>query len=558
VVDGGGISTSTDLGATWQQLTAFFGDVDDIEFNPLNHDTMYAVESTGDNSPALFFASRDGGKTWAQKAVLAHPRLPGADVEVDSTNGDVVYVVLGNGLVYQSTNGGNSWRLRSNGLPGTQKGVHGMAIDKENPRVLYTAGYEGVYKTTNGGASWFSTDCGCRVRQISIDPTNDKILYAVGRADAGFDQAVKSIDSGKTWGMLGLPRFEYHPYTAIAVDPRNPNRVFASSETRGIFKSTNSGETWTSSTTGSRIRTFELAADKSRSGHMFALTSGFSRSGATFPPNVVFETIDGGANWHWVTAFDGFDIGLIQVHPKDSKVITAFGKSRLLSTDGGSTWQPRPSLGVVFDPLHPNTSYNYWYTVDKSTDFGKTQKVIKPPLIYNEFITDMAIDSTTGRIIYISTDCATDNDCVGSSRVFKSTDAGETWKDVGGNGLPGTASLWDIEVNPKNSSVVYVTGGGLSKSTNGGQTWSHIDFPESFLSIDPLNPQRILARDLGGRHLFFSQDAGKTWTPFNMTGLLSVGTFGPPDTVVSTAFFSPWTPRVLFAAVDGVKTYTEQ
>jgi photosystem II stability/assembly factor-like uncharacterized protein len=562
----GGFQISMDAGTSWQEVDTkfpnpgYFLGADDFAFAPSNSQLVYAVDSVGDDD-AVFNTSEDGGKTWKQEAILAHARLPGADLAVHPQNGNLLYVILGNGLVYQSTNGGKSWHLRSTGLPGVQKGVHGLAIDESNPQILYTAGFEGVYKTTNGGANWFSTDCGCHARQIAIDPSNEKILYAVGRADPGFDQAVKSIDGGKTWMPLSLPRFESHPYTAVAVDPRNPRVVLAASEIRGIFRSTDAGQTWVSSSRGSRLSSIGVSADPGHPGHLFVVERGDVERGGTAPgiSGVVFETTDGGISWRSLPALDRFGVVLINVHPKDPSIVGAFGHSRLLSTDGGVTWQNRPALGIEFDPTRPGTSYDYYFDVKKSTDFGRTWSVSKPPLIYQEFITDLTVDARNGSTIYISTICSKDQDCIGPSRVFKSTDAGATWKDVSGNGLIGTAALWGIEVNPQNPSIVYVTGfPGFFRSNNGGKSWSQLSTSErDDLTIDPSNPRRLLSTD--SRHIYISNDSGNTWQQFDETGLLSVGTSSvSPASIISNVIFSPWDPRTFFAAVDGIKSYTQQ
>jgi photosystem II stability/assembly factor-like uncharacterized protein len=558
-----GIFSSTDTGATWQNVTSSEGGFTDMEFNTQNANNLYAVLSTG-GGPAPFFFSADGGKTWSRKSVVSrHQRLAGADLVVSGANPNTLYIQLGDGLVYQSMNQGNTWRLRSNGLPGLEQGIRGLAIDPKNSQVLYSAGYEGVYKTTNGAGNWFSTGCECHVRQIAIDPSNSSVLYAVGRGDDPLaKQAVKSTDSGKTWSRLNLPHFQTFPYTAIAVDPANPKTLLASSQFRGIFKSTNGGDSWRLSTAGARLDMSGLAADVNRPGHLFA-----------YGGYVTFETNNSGGKWNWVTPLDPFGIKDLRVHPKDSNVIVGAYEhcdscsNLVVSTDGGKTWQARKSPvdpcglhSILMDPIQSGTIYTfcsgYLQDIAKSTDLGQTWKVHKFPLRNEEVIYSVAVDHVLGKNIYVTTLCG--EECPGlpgNARIYKSTNAGNGWADITWgatkHGLPQTDVYEHVETDPKNASVVYVVGAGLSKSTDAGLTWFHTDnFRGGAISIDPWNPQHLVSTGFYLDTVVASNDGGKTWMPF-INGLSRFETVGD-------IIFSPWTPKVLFAATsDGVKTYTE-
>lgn len=571
IVFGGLIQTmgfyeSLDMGKTWKTIDSSLPFTpNDFEFDSFNPDIVYGVESAGFGSSAKFFRSSDGGKTWIKKSVIAHPKLDGADIEIDPTNSQTVYVVLGNGHIYKSVNGGTAFRDSSTGLPKLQKGVRSLALDRNNPLVIYSAGFEGVFKSTDGAITWKSTACNCRVREIDLDPTNTKNVYAVGRGDSGFEQAVKSLDGGQTWNKLNLPRFESHPYTAIAVDQVNSKVIFASSEIRGIFKSVNGGLTWRPSNRNVRLQTFNLVTDQKREGHMLAIgQDGFQLK------NVVFETFNSGLSWQSLSNLDQYSIEKITIHPKDSRTIAAVSGITvqgstivLISVDGGKSWQQHgDGADVVFDPVRTNTIYRSEnFKLDKSTDLGITWKSVTPPLANGESISDIEIDNRSGLQIYVSTSCSTDIDCFGSSRILKSFDAGTTWKNIT-SGLPKTDDFPDVEVDPKNPSVVYAVdglqGGGLSKSTDGGQHWMGInDFPGYKLTIDRFNSKRLLSYNIGGDSLFISNDGGQSWNLFDSNGLFPERPY-LQRTFISSVLFSPWVPKMIFAAIDGMKVYTQQ
>lgn len=560
-----GVLESTDFGISWRIVATGPFWFHDFEFHPFSSDVLYGINSGGYRDPSIFYKSTDGGKTWMKKATLARPKLEGADIAVDQHNGEILYVVLGNGHVYKSTNGGNSFQDSSRGLLRLERGVRSLAIDWKVPEVLYSAGSEGVFKTTDGGSNWFSTKCNCRVREIVIHPNNNEVLYAAGHGDTGVAQAVKSIDGGKTWVSLGLPRFDTRPYIALAIDPRAPKILFAGAELRGILKSTDAGLSWHSSNRGARLPVINLTADKRTPGHMFAVADrGFMVKG------IVFETFNGGANWKWTTTLDSYDVERIIVHPKNPLILAAIAYVKpsdriFVSTNGGKTWQMRgEATRVFFDPSRMDTIFGVdTYLIRKSTDLGLTWTTITPTLnrANDESLTDLAIDPKDGRILYATTLGSGDEDIKppAPARLFKSTNGGLNWNVIQARSLPRTDIFWEVELNPKTPSNVYIVGGSpggasaiLSRSTDAGKNWLQIDqFPGEFLSIDSLNPQRMLTYNLGGDRLFWSRDGGNTWQSINTEGLFSIA----QPTFLTSAFFSPWQAKIVFAAVDGVKTY---
>ena len=114
----------------------------------------------------------------------------------------------------------------------------------------------GVWKTTSGGTTWYpifdSIKDVSSIGSIEVAPSDPNVIY-VGTGSTGDGNGFyKSIDAGKTWRHL--PGFEdAGQIPAILVDPRNPKIVIATvlgstratSDRRGVFRSTDGGETWT-------------------------------------------------------------------------------------------------------------------------------------------------------------------------------------------------------------------------------------------------------------------------------------------------------------------------
>ena len=180
----------------------------------------------------------------------------------------------------------------------------------------------------------------------------------------------------------------------------------------------------------------------------------------------------------------------------------------------------------------------------KSEDGGTTFKPLfdKQPV---QSIGAVALDPTNKDVMWVGTGEAwTRNSVSVGNGVYKSTDGGETWTNVG---LPGTERIDRIIVHPKNGNIVYVCAPGplwsdsadrgLYKTTDGGRTWSlvlkgtNLSTGCSSVAMDPANPEHLLAgtwdfrrkayeyRSGGngpdqpsGSRFAESRDGGKTWT----------------------------------------------
>src|SRR5437660_3334640 len=180
----------------------------------------------------------------------------------------------------------------------------------------------------------------------------------------------------------------------------------------------------------------------------------------------------------------------------------------------------------------------------KSEDGGTTFKPVfdKQPV---KSIGAVALDPTDKDVYWVgSGESWTRNSVSVGNGVYKSTDGGETWTNMG---LPNVERITRIIVHPKNGNIVYVCAPGalwsdspdrgLYKTTDGGRTWSlilkgaNLSTGCSSVAMDPMNPEHLLAgtwdfrrkgweyRSGGdgpdkpsGSGLFRSNDGGETWT----------------------------------------------
>ncbi|ALJ01303.1 glycosyl hydrolase [Rufibacter tibetensis] len=274
----------------------------------------------------------------------------------------------------------------------------------------------------------------------------------------------------------------------------------------------------------------------------------------------VWKTTDGGSTWQNISdGFFGGSIGAVAVSEADPNVIYAgegeqtvrgnvssgFGVWK--SVDAGKTWQHiglRNSKHIGRIRIHP-TNPNIVYVavmgdlyksheergVYKSTDGGKTWK---RTLFANKDAgaVDLIMDPSNERVLYASTwnvrrtPYSFSSGGPGSG-LWKSTDAGETWKEISRNaGLPkGTLGIIGVAVSPANTERVYAMveaeDGGLFRSENGGTTWQKVNDDRNLrqrawyytrLTADPKDQDVVYVMNVSYHR---SKDGGRTFESAN-------------------------------------------
>ncbi|MBL7732217.1 MAG: hypothetical protein JNM88_13640, partial [Chitinophagaceae bacterium] len=206
-----------------------------------------------------------GGTTWESVTDgLSNPGVAG--VVVSPTNGNIVYVLTGDGdsyspgyLVYdygssrpsigvfKSTDGGNSWTQTGSLYTGGDYEGHELAISPTDGNHLLAATSQGIYRTTNGGTTWTQVKTG-EHWDVVFKPGSNTTVYASSGSGIFY-----STDGGVTWNTATT---DFSVAAAgriqLAVSPANTNYVYAiggatpaAGQFTGIFRSTNSGVSYT-------------------------------------------------------------------------------------------------------------------------------------------------------------------------------------------------------------------------------------------------------------------------------------------------------------------------
>jgi photosystem II stability/assembly factor-like uncharacterized protein len=176
----------------------------------------------------LLAISRDGGRTWRS----LHPRgLPDEEIDaltVDAARPSTVYVVLGTGGLYRSTD-----RARSFTLVSEQVGPAIRALAVGSGGVLAGDVTSGIYLSKNG-RSWRHT-AGGMVMGLAVNPRDSAQILA-----ATFGVS-RSSDGGAQWSAVLRSR---PMFGAVAWDPSQPSLAYAVGDNGTLWQSTNAGLRW--------------------------------------------------------------------------------------------------------------------------------------------------------------------------------------------------------------------------------------------------------------------------------------------------------------------------
>jgi len=214
--------------------------------------------------------------------------------------------------------GGNPTRWTLQGPSNVAGRVNALAVKPDDQNTVL-AGFAGggIFKSTDGAVTWkpvFDDNLELSISDITFDPKNPNIVYA-GTGDANMPSQVyngygifKSTDAGETWHYLGLG--EQGIISHIVIDPTNSQILYAAvngnpfvrNDQRGVFKSTNGGQTWQRiHFVSTQAGASDLVIHPTNPQILYASYWDRIRSNTestVYGPNAkVFKTIDGGATW---------------------------------------------------------------------------------------------------------------------------------------------------------------------------------------------------------------------------------------------------------------------
>ncbi len=305
------------------------------------------------------FKSTDGGTSFSAIGVGVLP-FDTRDVVIDPSNSSIVYIGTEDG-VFKSTNAGASFSLvGSSEILGTAlhfpPDAPGTLLAASRPSVPSGFGIaDSIHQTTNGGATWEVVPfLHTRARDLAGPMTR---LFAASESRGLY----RSLDGGTSWSEAnaGLGGAEIESLTA---DPVAKQTVYATGF-GGVFKSTDGGESWSRSEDGleaaiaTTARALRVVVDPQAPETLYTAI----RLG-------IYRSLDGGGSWSQI--FDGTQgsFEMFCVNPVNSSDLLAgaFGTVLWRSLDGGASWNPSTTglpvannqlRGLWRDPSNPAVLY---------------------------------------------------------------------------------------------------------------------------------------------------------------------------------------------------------
>jgi photosystem II stability/assembly factor-like uncharacterized protein len=554
---GDGVYRSTDGGDTWKY--AGLRDthmIAKIVVDPRDANIAYAA-SMGHvfkpNSMRGIFKTTDGGKTW-RKVLYVDDKTGGVDLSMDPKHPATVYAAMwqaqrvpwnltsggpGSGL-YKTTDGGAHWTNLSKhpGFPSTTLGKIGVALAPSDPKIVYTivqARDGGVFRSNDGGATWRRVNAEMKLRQrgfyytaLTVDPRNPQVAYA-----PQVDGVYKTTDGGKTWNDINMPHGDNH---VVWVDPLNTRTILVGNDGGGTV-SVDNGGVWSSERNQPTGQFYHVALDDQ---FPFDVYGASQDEGAFEGPSA---QVGGGiapGDWHTVALGEST---FVAPEPGDPDVTYGSGyyssMARLDRVTGDqknvSPW-PRYMAGasaaetayrfgwthpIFFSPADPRELLVASQVVFSSTDHGQTWHILSPDLTRNDPSTEVP----------------------SGGPVFLDQTGAETFPDISA-----------LAVSPLDAKILWAgSADGLVHVTiDHGAHWSLVTPPQlpqwaQISSIEPSHTDRGTAYLTASRYMwddyhpyvYETTDYGAHWT--TMTKGL------PDDQYVFVVRQDPREPQLLFA-----------
>lgn len=268
----------------WTTSGPFGGTITSLAIDPTNPDTVYAGTS------GQVFKSRDGGLNWTASFSVPGMTLSGrSGLAIDPVDSSNVYDATGTG-VFKSSDAGGNWTAVG---PGAQNQyAFSVAIDPLAHSTVYTGTAGGLFKSDDGGTSWSGPLLASWIYNLVFSAQTPATVFAADFDDSFYSAFYpsylsRSTDQGATWshadtGIWIVPG-------SLAIDPTNPSNLYAGNyRGDGVYKSENSGSTWTPISSSLGFGSVSAVAIDSRNPRtLYAATHGAG----------VVRSADGGATW---------------------------------------------------------------------------------------------------------------------------------------------------------------------------------------------------------------------------------------------------------------------
>jgi photosystem II stability/assembly factor-like uncharacterized protein len=517
---GNGVYKSTDSGKTWVHLGLRDGQqIAQIAIDPHNPDHLLvavAGHPYGPNEERGIFLSHDGGKNFA-KTLYRDENTGGNDVQIDPQDPRIVYASLwearegpwengewngGNGGIFKSTDGGQSWKQLQTGLPNEITEAN-LAIAPSAPQQLFAAvatpKMVKLYRSDNGGESWtVATEDerpagrigGGDLSVIRFDPRESKTIYAASVV------CWKSNDGGKSWeGWRGAPGGD--DYQNIWISPNDSKVVMLGSD-QGAVITLNGGATWSSWYNQPTAQLYHVSADNA---FPYRLYSGQQESGSV---GIVSRGPNGAITFRDWEPVAAEEYGYVTADPLDPDWVYGGKLTRFdRRTRQAKDILPKPFRSdafrvirtepIIFSPFAPDQLFFAANTLWETLNGGQSWKEISPDLTRKTFEIPKSVgkyrDQKSAQprqrgVIYTLAPSPLDKNRIwvgtDDGLVHLTTDGAKSWREIT---PPQISSWWKV-------SLIEA---------------SHFDPKSAYAAVNTIRLDDLRP------HIFRTNDDGKTW-----------------------------------------------
>jgi photosystem II stability/assembly factor-like uncharacterized protein len=362
-------------------------------------------------------------------------------------------------------------------------------------------------------------------------------------APALFSQTYnQALFGGMKW--RGIGPYRGGRVLAVAGVPGEPGTYYFGAVAGGVWKTTDSGAVWKPLTDKEPFDSIGALAVADSDHNVIYVGTGEAciRGNITYGTGV-YKSVDAGRSWTHVGLLDTRHIGALVIHPTNPNIVYvaalghAYGSNAergiFRTTDGGATWQKvlyvddkTGGIDVVFDPHNPNTLFAaMWQAVRtpwslssggpgsglyRSTDAGSTWKKLEGHGLPEGLLGRIGVSVSGGDStrVYALIEAK-------EGGLFRSDDGGDSWTRVNDDERYRQRAWYftHIFADPVSVDTVYVENTGLFRSVDGGKNFALLPAPHGDhhgLWIDPTNPKSIIDSNDGGATV--SVDGGQTWS----------------------------------------------
>lgn len=499
-----GVYKSTDGGATWTKLTTDLpnsGDIGRIAVAVYRKNPNIVYALIQNNKDGGVFRSEDKGATW--KRMSSEDPRPSyfSQIRIDPNND--LRIWMGGVNLYYSEDGGKTFSQQR--VRDVHSDFHGIWIDPENSNFMLVGCDGGVYESRDAGRDWDHLNTMTLGQAYEVGYDNQEPYHVC----AGYQDNAEWCGPSRTWFAGGIPNSAWFMVGGgdgfyVKPDPSDPDTIYTESQDGNIQRR--------DLRNNEALNIRPVPPNDSNPPYRFnwnspLLISSRDHNTIYYGGNFLFKSTDRGNSWTKL----GGDL-TTGVDRNTLPVLGALPTKDTLSLYDGVEWYPT----ITTIDESPLSSSILWVGTDDgnlqvSRDGGQNWENVAsrvPGVPKGTYVTRVVASKYDEGTAYVTFDGHRSNDF--HVYLFKTTNYGHTWKNLGVEIPEATGTLHVVREHPSDKNMLFVGAEfGAYFSLDGGQTWNKLNMglptvPVDDIQIQPRENDLILATH--GRSIYILDD----------------------------------------------------